>query len=161
MKFIKKVMLPISLLLFIGCGGSSSSDNNNTKDLQNGVINNNGDNSGDKSNSNNVVSNKLTPPKWIQATWMDRSEPLLPTGFLFTSDDMYSIVGDNSSSIFSAGIPKEDTLTQVITDKLYSFTIYHKKFKSTEKFTFHKLSDTQIQFEDISGNRFAPLTREN
>ncbi len=132
------------LLLLSGCGGGSggSSDtNNNPPATQNNT----------PANSNQTVrtSKTLTPPEWIQGTWMDRSEPLLPSGWLFTANDMYTIVGENSVSVMERGVQSNDTIEQQISSTRYSFTIHHTQLNSTETFTFNKLSDTQINFEDI------------
>jgi hypothetical protein len=137
------------LLLLSGCGGGSggSSDTNNNT----------------PANSNQTVrtSKTLTPPEWIQGTWMDRSEPLLPSGWLFTANDMYTIVGENSISLMETGVQSNDTIEQQISSTRYSFTIHHTQLNSTETFTFNKLSDTQINFEDIiMGGTTGPFIKE-
>ncbi len=139
--------------MLIGCGGGSSSNSDNTD--------NNESNISRVINSNTQVSNKLSPPEWIQGTWMDRvSEPLIPTGFLFTSDDMYSIIGENSVSLMASGIQEGDSITEEITDNRYAFTIHHKQLNSTEPFIFNRINATQINFENNMGGTTGPFTRE-
>ncbi len=115
-------------------------------------------NSNDNSNSSNK-SNKFNPPEWIQGTWMDRvTEPLIPTGWRFTKDDVYSIIVNNSVSALDS-IKAGDTIEQESNSTTYKYKIIHSN--STEgPFTFTKLNDTQIQLTDSLGNTFSPCTKE-
>ena len=151
-KFFILGTLTLSLML-IGCGGNSNTNNQENNESNISIVQNQGN------SQTTSTSEKLTPPTWIQGTWMDRSEPLLPNGWLFTADDMYAIVGENSVSTM-ANIQSGDTIEQTITEQLYSFTIHHTQLNSTESFKFNKLSDTKINFENNMGGTTGPFTKE-
>ena len=133
--FMKKniAMALLTSFLLIGCGGGSSSTSNNQTPQE-------------TTSNQTSQSEKLSPPNWIQGTWMDRTtEPLIHSGWLFTSDDMYTIVGENSISV-TATLGSDDTITETKTDNIYEFTIHHNQSDSTETFKFKKISSTQIAY---------------
>ena len=135
-------MALLTSLLLIGCGdGSGGSNSNSNNQSSEEIISN--QNSHQETTS--TQSEKLSPPNWIQGTWMDRTKPLFPSGWLFTSDDMYTIVGENSVSV-TATLGSDDTITETKTDNIYEFTIHHNQSDSTETFKFKKISSTQIAY---------------
>jgi len=149
-------MALLTSFLLIGCGGGSSSNSNN-QTSQDTLSN---ENSHQETTSNQTTqSEKLSPPNWIQGTWMDRTtEPLIPTGWLFTSDDMYTIIGENSVSV-TATLGSDDTITETKTDNTYEFTIHHKN--STETFKFKKINSTQIAYiNSIDNTEVSRATKE-
>ena len=115
-------------------------------------------------NNNTDISKSktFTPPSWIQGTWMDRAtEPNLPpTGWRFTKNDVYSIMGKYSVSGMKS-VKSGDYIKQEITSTMYKYTIVHTSLNSTEgPFTFKKVGDSQIQLIDSLGNIFPPCTKE-
>ena len=89
----------------------------------------------------------LNPPAWIQAKWMDHSDPNLPTGYEFTEDDMLTIVGSNSVSV-KATLTDDDNISENSTNTSYQFTITHTASNnSTESWQFTLLDPTHLQAE--------------
>ncbi len=106
----------------------------------------------------NTTKDKLNPPAWIQGTWMDRSEPLIPVGYTFTTDDMLTIVAGNSASLNGSISDRDYTISEITTDTNYQFTITYKDTNSDESWEFNKISSTQI--ESIHGTVTSILTKE-
>ena len=89
----------------------------------------------------------LNPPSWIQAKWMDNSDPNLPTGYEFTADDMLTIVGNNSVSL-KASLTGDDDISENSTSSSYQFTVTHTATNnSTESWQFTLLDPTHLQAE--------------
>ena len=109
-------------------------------------------------NDDQGAKDKLNPPAWIQGTWMDRSEPTIPVGYTFTSDDMFTIIINNSTSLNSSISDRDYTISENITDVKYQFTITYNDTNSDESWEFNMISDTQI--ESIHGTVTSILTKE-
>ena len=101
---------------------------------------------------------KLNPPAWIQGTWMDRSEPTMPVGYTFTTDDMLTIIANNSTSLNAPISDRNYSISETTTDSNYQFTITYTDTNSTESWIFNKMGDTQIQ--SIHGSVTSILTKE-
>ena len=89
---------------------------------------------------------------------MDRSEPTIPVGYTFTSDDMFTIIINNSTSLNSSISDRDYTISENITDVKYQFTITYNDTNSDESWEFNMISDTQI--ESIHGTVTSILTKE-
>jgi hypothetical protein len=94
-------------------------------------------------NSEEQYQNQLNPPAWIQGTWIDLSNTNIRTGYTFTTDDMLTIIGNNSASV-KASLTDTDDIAENITASAYSFTITHNATNSTETWEFAKTDDTHI-----------------
>ncbi len=106
-------------------------------------------------NGNNHSTSKFTPPLWIQGTWMDRSNPNFPTGWKFTTDDVYSIIGNHTVSGMKS-VKSGDSIEQESNSTTYKYSIKHSSLNSTEgPFTFIKVGDNKIQLIDSLGNKFS------
>ena len=86
---------------------------------------------------------QLNPPTWIQGTWIDLSSTSIRTGYTFTTDDMLTIIGNNSVSV-KASLTDTDEVAENITTSAYSFTITHNATNSTETWEFAKVDNTHI-----------------
>ena len=106
-------------------------------------------------NGNNHSTSKFTPPLWIQGTWMDRSNPNFPTGWKFTTNDVYSIIGNHTVSGMKS-VKSGDSIEQESNSTTYKYSIKHSSLNSTEgPFTFIKVGDNKIQLIDSLGNKFS------
>ncbi len=103
-------------------------------------------------------NDKLSPPAWIQGTWMDRSTPSIPTGYKFTSDDMFTIISTNSESLSGSISDREYSISESHTDTNYQFTITYSDSNSNESWQFNKIDDTHI--ESIHGTVTTTLIYE-
>jgi len=153
-------MALLTSFLLIGCGGGSGGSNSNSNNQSSQETTSNQNSHQETTSNQNTQSEKLSPPNWIQGTWMDRTEPLIPTGWLFTSDDMYTIVGENSVSV-TATLSSSDKITETKTDNIYEFTIHHNQLNSTETFKFKKINSTQIAYiNSIDNTEVSRATKE-
>ncbi|QYS87170.1 hypothetical protein JJC03_04275 [Flavobacterium oreochromis] len=115
------------------------------------------DTGGVQATDNSLVKNKITPPTWIQGTWMfDTGTSGMPNnglGFQFTTDDFLSLnVGTsysfkNAISLYgTSGV--ECKVEQEISDVRYKLSIIVPP--TTSSYEFAKISATKIEFINSS-----------
>lgn len=120
MKNIKLFIAILFTVLIASC--SSDSDNN--------------------SNSNIEIS----PPSWIQGTWLESIDPDI--GWKFTSNDIISIIGGVEMSQkeqleLGANNGQDVSVNEDSSDNYYSVQLNYPA-GNTVNYYFEKLSDTQI-----------------
>ncbi|MDO4228581.1 MAG: hypothetical protein Q4C98_02090 [Capnocytophaga sp.] len=107
--------------------------------------------------SDNETSSSITPPSWIQGTWLGLDGNV---GYSFASDDFCQIVGSTNNChkghINSGAITN---VTQEISDSAYVLNLVYNN-STTFSFRFKKVSDTQIESLNAAGNTDLVLTKK-
>ncbi|WCM42290.1 hypothetical protein MG290_01060 [Flavobacterium sp. CBA20B-1] len=118
-----------SVLLTLSCGTSDDSSSNN---------------------SNNNSSSKITPPAWIQGTWIKKGETD-NVGYRFTSDDFCQLVILNEFCWkASMGVQNSDSsISQDISNTTYS--IKYTAMGISSIFSFKQKSSSEIIWTNANG----------
>lgn len=98
------------------------------------------------SDSNSNSSIQISPPSWIQATWLESVDPDI--GWKFTSNDIISIIGGVEMSQkeqleLGANNGQDVSVNEDSSDDYYSVQLNYPA-GNTVNYYFEKLSETQI-----------------
>lgn len=105
-------------------------------------------------NSTTALSSDFHPPEWIQGTWTQELFGLdSRTGFKFSANDLCTLIGVgehcqqeiiNSQRISGTNAEVEETITNT------SYSVKISSSGQTKSFSFHKISDTKIEWNSDS-----------
>jgi hypothetical protein len=104
-------------------------------------------------------SSDLNPPSWIQGTWkQDNVGVGINNSFIFSTNDMCSnIMGAQQCQQGLIDFARKGGMTvnvvESITNTFYSAEIKYSNGQSTT-YAFNKISNTEIEFEAVSGEVF-------
>jgi len=107
------------------------------------------------SNNNSNANIKISPPGWIQGTWLDESQIV---GFKFTNNDIITINFNTEQSqreILKLGADSGQTVSasDESTSNYYS-VVLNFPAGQTVTYSFNKLSDNEINWTTISTSVF-------
>lgn len=139
---MKKILLISLTFLFLSCSSSSDDNSNNS-------------------------SNQITPPSWIQGTWLQTTstDPLITDPFCrFKSNDFCFILSSSeicqAQNIQQAAQSGASTnVEQIINDNEYELSMTIQGLTTTYRFI--KISNTKIEYVNpTNGLPNLPLTKQ-
>ena len=111
-------------------------------------------------NNSNNNSSKITPPAWIQSTWIMKDSP--STGYKFTQNDICQVVNANdicqkSTIEFNSSIGIETKVVQEVSDNEYKISIT-PGVGVTHNYHFQKISENTIKDVNMSNSVGSTVT---